>query len=561
MTWALLIDLNMGIQKPGNPLIIQNDHTILVEVDSPRHAYVRDHLMRFADLVDTSDHVHMYRFTPLSIWNACAAGIDCAHIITALRAYLKYPMPEHVTADLAHHASRYGRIELSQDENGFILKTDDAYLAEELWRCKATRSRLSTRISATSFLAEPHERGELKEDLIRIGFPAHDRAGFVQGGTLPFELRQGPAQGAEFSLRPYQTAAMQRFEQAGNGIITLPHGSGKTIIGIGCMHQVQADTLILSSTPCATQQWQTELIDKTTLTQDQIGHYPADRTALRPVTIASYETLTRRPPKTREYPHLALLSQRNWGLIIFDEIHLMTKPILQAMRPLQSCRRLGLGATLLVNRDREQAALFALIGPKISDVPWRVLENSGWMTEALCREVRIPLPAALRTPYAATQGRSKLRFASENPDKLSVLQDILARHADEQVLILGSYVAHARHIAKKLNLPLIAGSTSPEKRATLFDDFQAGRRPALVISKLANHANEIPSADVLVQISGNYGAKQIEAQHLCRILGRSHPTQYYVLVSGDTVEQDVARKRQRYLCEQGFKYRITEEQP
>jgi len=551
----------MRIQEPENPLIIQDDRTLLVEVDSPRHAFVRDHLLRFADLIETNDHVHLYRFTPLSIWNACAAGVNPAHIVTALRAYLRYPMPEYVTIAIEHHASRYGRIELTQDETGIILETDDADLADELWANKATRSRLIERLSKTSFRANADERGELKEALVRVGFPAYDRAGFTAGQKLRFDLRPDPGQGTELALRPYQATAVERFAQAGSGVVILPHGSGKTVVGIGCMHQVQTDTLILSSTRRAAQQWETELINRTTLEQTQISQYSEDRTQLQPVTIATYETVTKRPPKTREYPHLALFTQRKWGLIVLDEVHLLSKPILQAMAAVQSCRRLGLGATLRIDRPKAQAALFALIGPKISDVPWRVLENEGWMSKVLCCEIRVPLPKALRTHYATTQGRSRLRVAAENPDKLSALQEILAQHRDKPVLILGSYVAHARHIAQELALPLIAGSTPTQKRAQLLEGFQAGQTPGLVIAKVAGYANELPSAGVVVQISGDYGIRPVDIQHLCRILAHTGPSHYYALVSGDTVEQELACKRQRFLSEQGFKYEIAEKRP
>ena len=550
----------MRTPESENPLTFQNDHTILAEVDNPRYAYARDHLMRFADLVETSDQVHMYRLTPLSIWNACAAGVSPAHIVAALRAYLKGPLPKHITADIEQHASRYGRIVLSQDKAALILKADDTHLAEAIWRSKATRSRLTERLSVNSFHANPGERGELKQALVSIGLPAQDRAGITKGGKLHFDLRRKPARGSALDLRPYQAAAVERFQQAGSGIVILPHGSGKTIVGIGCMHQVQAATLILTSTPYAAQQWQAELLDKTTLTRNRIGIYSKTQTKLRGVTIASYETLTQRPSKSKEYPHLAVFSQRKWGLIILDEIQAIPKPVLLALAPLQSCRRLGLGATTQVDRPKEQAAAFALIGPKIANLPWRVLENEGWMPQVLCQEIRVPLPVALRVPYATSQGRSKLRLASENPDKLSILQEILAESAPKPVLILDSYVAHARHIAEKLGLPLVGGPAPPGTRTALFEDLVAGDLPALVISKVADHASEIPPACTVIQISGDYGARPVEAQHLCRILGQSATSHYFALVSHDTVEEELARKRQRLLLEQGFKYRIAEHQ-
>lgn len=547
----------METPESDNPLILENDRTILAEIDSPRYAYARDHLMRFADLVDTNDQMHMYRLTPLSIWNACAAGLSPAHIVTALCAYLKHPLPEDVRAEIEQGASRYGRIVLSHGKAGFILKTDDSHLAEEIWRNQSARSRLTERVSANSFQANSAERGELKQALVRIGLPVQDLAGFRQGGKLRFDLRQSSAQGSALVLRPYQAATIERFREAGSGIVILPHGSGKTIVGIGCMHQVQAATLILTSTPCAAQQWKSELLDQTTLTQNRIGLYSGKKTKLRGVTIATYETLTRRPPKSKEYPHLALLSQRKWGLIILDEIHLMPKAVLLALAPLQSCRRLGLGATTRVDRPKEQTAAFALIGPNISDLPWRVLENEGWMPQVHCQEIRVPLPVALRVPYATSQGRSKLRLAAENPDKFSILQEILAESAPKPVLILDSYVAHARQIAEKLGLPLVGGPAPPGKRTALFADFVAGDLPALVIAKVAAYANEIPPAGTVIQTSGDYGARPLEAQHLCRILGHAATSHYFALVSRDTVEEELARKRQRHLLEQGFKYRIA----
>lgn len=553
----------MTTYRPENPLIVQGDHTVLVEVDSPRYFAARDSLARFAELVKSPEHVHTYRITPLSIWNASAAGVKPAEIIQTLGEYSKYDVPPHVAVEIRDYASRYGRLRLHRDDAGLMLSAADAPLAEEISRNKHVAPLLDGRISPVAFRVDPAARGRIKQALVKIGFPAEDLAGYREGEPLPIDLRPVTAAGMPFSLRHYQEDAARVFhaggsERGGSGVIVLPCGAGKTIVGMACMAAVQSSTLVLTTSMTATHQWVAELLDKTTLQADQIGEYNGAAKDVRPVTIATYNIMTWRPRNDAEFVHLNLFDQRNWGLIIYDEVHLLPAPVFQVTAGLQARRRLGLTATL-VREDGREDDVFALIGPKKVDVPWKVLEGEGWIATAQCTEIRLPMPDDLRMPYAVADARQKFRMASENPEKLAVVRGILDRHRGEPTLIIGMYVEQIKQMADALGVPVLTGTTAQRKRDALYEDFKTGRVGVLAVSKIANFAVDLPDAAVAIQVSGTFGSRQEEAQRLGRIL-RPKPganqAHFYTIVSRDTVEQDFALKRQLFLCEQGYAYAI-----
>lgn len=551
--------------RPENPLIVQGDHNILVEVDSPRYAEARDALVRFAELIKAPEHIHTYRVTPLSVWNARAAGVDPAEINNSLDEFSKYPVPEHVHVGIRDWASRYGRLQIERGDAGLVLRADDRLLAEEIAHTKPLLRFLGNRISPTEFRIDAILRGELKQALVKVGFPAEDLAGYVSGEALAFDLRAETLSGNDFALRFYQQEAADAFHAAGtarggSGVITLPCGAGKTIVGMGCMAELQASTLILTTSVTAARQWISELLDKTTLTKEQIGEYTGSSKSVRPVTVATYQIMTWRSKKENEFPHLSLFDERNWGLIVYDEVHLLPAPVFRITASLQARRRLGLTATL-VREDGREDDVFALIGPKKADVPWKVLEGQGWIATASCTEVRLPMPEELRMHYAVADQRQKFRIASENPAKLNVVRQILDRHKGEPTLIIGMYLDQLKRIAEPLGVPILIGTTAQKKRDEVFADFREGRTPVLAVSKIANFAIDLPDAAVAIQVSGTFGSRQEEAQRLGRILRPkkgSNQAHFYTIVTRDTVEQDFALKRQLFLCEQGYSYAIED---
>jgi DNA excision repair protein ERCC-3 len=553
----------MTTHHPENPLIVQGDHTILVEVDNPRYGEARDRLLRFAELVKSPEHIHTYRVTPLSIWNACAANISLTEIIATLTLFSKYPVPEHVLVEIRDFASRYGRLRLTRDEKGLILSATDEPLAQEICRHKIIALLLAGRLSPVDFRVDPLLRGRLKQALVKIGFPAEDLAGYTPGEPLPFALRPTTRSGVRFAVRPYQEESAASFhgggsDRGGSGVIVLPCGAGKTIVGMACMEKVKSSTLILTTSVTAVRQWIAELLDKTTLREDQIGEYTGNMKEVYPVTVSTYQIMTYRKKADGEFLHLPLFDRRNWGFIIYDEVHLLPAPFFQVTAGLQARRRLGLTATM-VREDGREDDVFALIGPKKADVPWKEMESQGWIATAVCTEIRIPLPEEFRMPYALADARSKFRMASENPLKEKIVRKLLARHSDEPCLIIAMYVEQIKGMADSLNIPVLTGTTAQKKRDHLYGEFKAGRIRTLAVSKIANFAVDLPDASVAIQISGTFGSRQEEAQRLGRIL-RPKPGQnqahFYTLVSQDTVEQDYALKRQLFLCEQGYAYSI-----
>ncbi len=548
------------------PLIVQSDRSILVEVAGPRYAEARDMLARFAELVKSPEHVHTYRITPLSIWNACAAGESAEGICGGLSSLAKYPVPEHILTEIRDYAERYGRLVLSREEgagNRLVLRSGDKELAREIASHPQTAPLLE-KISESEFGVDPGNRGRLKLALIKIGFPVDDRAGYAAGAPLSFALRTSGA----FNPRPYQNAAADAFhargsETGGSGVVVLPCGAGKTIVGILCMNLLQTSTLVLTTCVTAVRQFISEILDKTDIPEELVGEYTGLKKEVRPVTVSTYQIMTRRGRESEVYSHLELFGRENWGLIVYDEVHLLPAPVFQITAGLQARRRLGLTATL-VREDGKEDDVFALIGPKKFDVPWKEMEKQGWIAKALCTEVRVPLPPDRRAAYSTADVRSKFRLASENPAKTALVKEILDRHPGEPALVIGMYLDQLKSIASPLGLPVITGSTPQRVRDRLYADFKAGRIRILAVSKVANFAVDLPDASVAIQISGTFGSRQEEAQRLGRILrpkSRSVQASFYSLVSKDTVEQDFALKRQLFLCEQGYAYAIKDSLP
>jgi DNA excision repair protein ERCC-3 len=553
---------------PANPLIVQGDKTVLLEATNPHYAEARDVLARFAELEKSPEYIHTYRITPLSLWNAASAGMPAQEIVDGLTRYAKYPVPAHVVRDIVEYVSRYGRVKLLRQAEQLVLASDDPLLLDELASHKKLQPMLLGREDRHHLRVNPALRGHIKQVLVQIGYPAEDLAGYVRGEDLSFSLRSVTTQGAAFTLRAYQQDAAAIFYAAGaarggSGAIVLPCGAGKTVVGMSVMAQMQTSTLILTPNTIAVRQWIAELLDKTTLTAEEVGEYSGLVKEIKPVTISTYQILTYRRKgaglkETEEFEHFALFDARNWGLIIYDEVHLLPAPVFRITAELQARRRLGLTATL-VREDGMESDVFSLIGPKKVDVPWKVLEHQGWIATAHCHEVRIRLRDELRTDYAIAPQRQKYAIAAQNPEKISVLAKLLARHGDDHVLIIGMYLEQLEEIAAQLNAPLITGKTPVRQREELYEQFRTGEVTCLVVSKVANFSIDLPDANVAIEVSGTFGSRQEEAQRLGRILRpkRDQATaHFYTLVTRDTVDQTFAANRQRFLTEQGYEYEI-----
>jgi DNA excision repair protein ERCC-3 len=550
---------------PANPLIVQGDRSILVEVDNPRYAAARDALAPFAELEKSPEHIHTYRLTNLSLWNAAATGMKAGAMVEVLREYSKFPLPTNLPADINELVSRYGRVRLERFEEKLRLVCKDRPLLEELVRQPKVREFLGERHDKESFLVEPAFRGVLKQALIAVGYPAEDVAGYTEGAALPLALRKLARSGLPFQVRDYQRDAADIFyaggdARGGSGVIVLPCGAGKTIVGIAAMASMQRSTLVLTTSITAVKQWRREILDKTDLPDDQIAEYTGESKELAPVTLATYQILTHRPDKKEEFPHFKIFDQRDWGLIIYDEVHLLPAPVFRVTAQIQARRRLGLTATL-VREDGRQEDVFSLIGPKKYDVPWRELETRGWIAEATCTEVRVALPEALRMEYAVAEWRNKYRIASENPAKDDVVGRLLERYQGSRVLIIGQYLKQLRHLSKRFQIPLIMGQTATAEREDLYNRFRHGEVRNLILSKVGNFAIDLPDANVLIQVSGTFGSRQEEAQRLGRILrpkGGGEVAHFYTLVTRDTRELDFAHHRQLFLTEQGYSYDIID---
>ncbi|MBE9141207.1 DEAD/DEAH box helicase [Nodosilinea sp. LEGE 07088] len=550
--------------SPDNALIIQSDRTVLLDVHAPKAEAAQAAIAPFAELVKSPEHIHTYRLSPLSIWNARAAGMPVADMVAALQDHAKYPMPESVAQELEALGQRYGLTTLTAGTGGdLLLQVADQPLAELLQRHEQVGPLLGERLSPTTFAIALGYRGLLKQALLTAGYPAEDLAGYLTGDALPLDLLATTRSGEPFHLRPYQKMAADLFYQAGqarggSGVIVLPCGAGKTMVGMAAMAVLQQKTLILTSSLTSVHQWQRELLDKTTLTADQIAEYSGQQKATGPVTLATYQILTYRASQDDDFLHLGLFDQQSWGLIIYDEVHLLPAPVFRITAQLQARRRLGLTATL-IREDGREGDVFTLIGPKRYDVPWRELEGQGFIAAADCTEIRIPQTKERQMDYATAGRRYQFRIAAENPLKLDVVQAVLEQEAGHRILIIGEYLDQLKAIAQRVDFPLITGKTSQPERDRLYASFRSGEISGIILSRVGNFALDLPDADVLIQVSGKYGSRQEEAQRLGRVLrpksdGRS--AQFYTLVSLRTCEEDFAQHRQLFLTEQGYRYHI-----
>ena len=536
------------------PLIVQSDKTLLLEVDHPVGAECRRAIAAFAELERAPEHMHTYRLTPLGLWNARAAGHDAEQVIDTLIRYSRYPVPHSLLIDIADTMSRYGRLQLNNHPvHGLVLQALDEAVLEEVVRSKKIAPLLGARFDATTIAVHPSERGHIKQALVKLGWPAEDVAGYVDGERHAIGLDT-----TDWQPRQYQTEASEGFWHGGSGVVVLPCGAGKTIVGALAMALAQATTLILVTNTVSARQWREELLRRTTLTPDEIGEYSGARKEIRPVTIATYQVMTTK--RQGIYPHLEVFDSRDWGLIIYDEVHLLPAPIFRFTADIQSRRRLGLTATL-VREDGQEVEVFSLIGPKRYDAPWKDIETQGYIAPANCVEVRVSLPDSDRMTYAMAEPEDKYRLASCAHEKVTLVEDIAARHPDDQVLVIGQYLDQLAELGEHLDAPVITGASSVKERERLFSDFRHGLIRVLVVSKVANFSVDLPEASVAIQVSGTFGSRQEEAQRLGRILrpkadGRT--AHFYSIVTRDTVDADFAQHRQRFLAEQGYAYSIVD---
>ena len=536
------------------PLIVQSDKTLLLEVDHPAADEARRAIAPFAELERAPEHIHTYRVTPLALWNARAAGHDAEQVVDILLTYSRYAVPHALLVDIAETMDRYGRLTIAKHPaHGLVLSTTDRPVLEEVLRSKKVAPLVGARIDDDTVIVHPSERGHLKQVLLTLGWPAEDLAGYVDGEHHPIELAEDGWQ-----LRPYQREAVEGFWAGGSGVVVLPCGAGKTIVGAAAMARAQATTLILVTNTVSARQWKAELLARTHLTEDEIGEYSGARKEIRPVTIATYQVMTTK--RKGVFPHLEVFDTRDWGLIIYDEVHLLPAPIFRFTADIQSRRRLGLTATL-IREDGREGDVFTLIGPKRYDAPWKEVEAQGWIAPAECVEVRVTLPDAERLVYATAEPEDRYRLAATTEEKTRLVERLIDRHADEQVLVIGQYLDQLAEIAEHVGAPTITGETGVKERERLFEAFRRGEERVLVVSKVANFSVDLPEASVAIQVSGSFGSRQEEAQRLGRLLrpktdGRR--ARFYTVVSRDTVDADFAHNRQRFLAEQGYAYRIVD---
>ncbi|MFF1871995.1 DNA repair helicase XPB [Streptomyces sp. CB03911] len=536
------------------PLIVQSDKTLLLEIDHPKAADCRRVIAPFAELERAPEHVHTYRVTPLGLWNARAAGHDAEQVVDALVNYSRYPVPHALLVDIADTMARYGRLKLSKHPtHGLVLTTTDRPVLEEVLRSKKIIPLVGARVDPDTVVVHPSERGQIKQVLLKLGWPAEDFAGYVDGEAHPIELEQNG-----WTLRPYQQQAVEGFWHGGSGVVVLPCGAGKTLVGAAAMAEAKSTTLILVTNTVSARQWKHELVKRTTLTEDEIGEYSGTRKEIRPVTIATYQVMTTKRKGT--YAHLELFDARNWGLVVYDEVHLLPAPVFKFTADLQARRRLGLTATL-VREDGREGDVFSLIGPKRFDAPWKEIEAQGYIAPADCCEVRVTLTDSERLAYATAEPEERYRFCATTATKRRVVEALVKKHEKDQTLIIGQYIDQLDELGEVLDAPVIKGETSNAQREKLFEAFRTKEISVLVVSKVANFSIDLPEATVAIQVSGTFGSRQEEAQRLGRVLrpkADGHSAHFYSVVARDTVDQDFAAHRQRFLAEQGYAYRIID---
>ncbi|MFC8299784.1 DNA repair helicase XPB [Micromonospora orduensis] len=544
----------------GGPLIVQSDKTLLLEIDHPDGQACRMAIAPFAELERSPEHVHTYRLTPLGLWNARAAGHDAEGVVDSLLKYSRYPVPHALLVDVAETMDRYGRLQLANDPAyGLVLRALDRLVLIEVAKSKKLAGMLGDKIDDDTIRVHPSERGRLKQALLKLGWPAEDLAGYVDGEAHPIELAEAGKDGRKpWTLRSYQREAVEAFWAGGSGVVVLPCGAGKTLVGAAAMAEAKATTLILVTNTVAGRQWKRELIARTSLTEEEIGEYSGERKEIRPVTIATYQVLTSR--RGGAFTHLDLFGARDWGLVVYDEVHLLPAPIFRFTADLQARRRLGLTATL-VREDGREGDVFSLIGPKRYDAPWKDIESQGWIAPAECTEVRVTLTDAERMSYATAEAEERYRMAATARTKLPVVRALVERHPEDQVLVIGAYIDQLHQLGEYLDAPIIQGSTTNKERERLFDAFRTGEIRTLVISKVGNFSIDLPEAAVAIQVSGTFGSRQEEAQRLGRVLrpkADRRQAHFYTVVSRDTIDTEYAAHRQRFLAEQGYAYTIID---
>ncbi|WP_380278263.1 DNA repair helicase XPB [Kitasatospora purpeofusca] len=536
------------------PLIVQSDKTLLLEIDHPKAADCRRAIAPFAELERAPEHVHTYRVTPLGLWNARAAGHDAEQVVDALVTYSRYPVPHALLVDVADTMARYGRLRLLKHPvHGLVLTSTDRPVLEEVLRSKKIVPLVGARLDPDTVVVHPSERGQIKQVLLKLGWPAEDFAGYVDGEAHPIELEENG-----WTLRPYQEQAVEGFWHGGSGVVVLPCGAGKTLVGAAAMAHAKSTTLILVTNTVSARQWKHELVKRTSLTEDEIGEYSGTRKEIRPVTIATYQVMTTK--RKGVYAHLELFDARNWGLVVYDEVHLLPAPVFKFTADLQARRRLGLTATL-VREDGREGDVFSLIGPKRFDAPWKEIEAQGYIAPADCCEVRVTLTDSERLAYATAEPEERYRFCATTATKRRVVEALVKKHEKDQTLIIGQYIDQLDELGEALDAPVIKGETSNAQREKLFDAFRNKEIGVLVVSKVANFSIDLPEATVAIQVSGTFGSRQEEAQRLGRVLrpkADGHSAHFYSVVARDTVDQDFAAHRQRFLAEQGYAYRIID---
>ena len=547
--------------NPSNPMIVQGDKSVLLEVNHVRYEEARDELSRFAELEKSPEYIHTYRISPLSLWNAASSGLSAEDVIGVLERFGKFDLPQNVRADIEDNVKRYGKIRLEIYNGELVLVSEDRYLMAEIAANKKVASYITDNTNPYRFTIDKGSRGHIKHLLIKIGFPVEDLAGYSDGAYFNMALRQFDNR---FRLRDYQSEAVDIFhaggsDRGGSGVIVLPCGAGKTVVGMAVMDKLKCETLILTTNITALRQWKNELLDKMTVSEDCIGEYSGEIKEIKPITIATYQILTHRNDKAGDFPHLDIFNKKDWGVIIYDEVHLLPAPVFRITAEIQAKRRLGLTATL-VREDGLEEDVFSLIGPKKYDMPWKTLEGQGWIASASCTEVRVRMPESLRMEYAISDSRQKFRIASENAEKIPVIRKLLEKHKSDHILIIGQYLEQLNILAEEIQAPVITGKTSNDERIRLYSEFKKGMIKILIVSKVANFAIDLPDANVAIQISGAFGSRQEEAQRLGRIL-RPKPGEnqayFYSIVTAESKEQEFAANRQLFLTEQGYRYYIV----
>jgi len=539
--------------NPDGPLIVQSDRSVLLEVAHPEAERARHALAVFAELERAPEHIHTYRITRLGLWNARAAGHDASEIIQTLHEFSKFPTPSTITDDITETMRRYGLIEITREDDQLYISCADSAIEAEITRTAKIAELLGEKDEKGRFPLAPWSRGIIKQELLKRGWPAADHAGYAEGTPHTIDLATD-----SWSLRDYQKEAIRRFTASGSGVVVLPCGAGKTLVGAGVMAELDTTTLILVTNTVSARQWRAELLARTSLTEDDIGEYSGALKEIKPVTIASYSIMAAK--RKGEFAHLGVIDALNWGLVVYDEVHLLPAPVFQLTAQLQARRRLGLTATL-VREDGREGDVFSLIGPKRFDVPWKQLEAEGYIAPASCVEIRLDLPATERLEYASSTDKERFRLAATTPAKSALVKELLALHRDDPTLIIGTYVDQIQELSELLDVPIITGETPVAERERLYQLFRTGGITRLVVSKVANFSLDLPEASVAIQVSGSFGSRQEEAQRLGRILrpkADGRPATFYTLVARDTVDQDFALNRQRFLAEQGYGYEIMD---